>query len=412
MENDEATRGSASSPLLEQSREMAPELVELRRDLHRHPELSFQEERTAGVAARALNELGLEVRQGVAGTGVVADLVTGRGPGGDEGPTVALRGDMDALPIQEENDLPYASSVPGVMHACGHDAHTASLVGAARLLVAEAAAGSLPPGRIRFLFQPAEERMDEEGKSGGRRMVEAGVLEGVDAVVGAHVGAHLPAGRIYLREGPLFAGSDELVVTVRGRSAHAARPHEGVDAVVLAAQGVLAVQQAVARKVDPMESGVVTFGTIHGGTAMNVLAEEVTLTGTLRYFREEVHEALRSGVQGAFRALEAQGAGVEVRIVPGYPPVVNHGATTRKVRKGLGEILGSELVQDAEPGMLAEDFSYMAQAAPGVFFWVGAGLPDPRRHHDGCFDIDESALPLAAAALAGAAKTLLEEGEA
>ncbi len=435
MENAAATRVPEGASLLEAARNIAPDLIELRRDLHRHPELSYQEKRTADIAANALASLGLEVRRGLAGTGVVGELVIGEdGTAGEEsgaaggrsgtaggegataggksgavGRTIAIRADMDALPIQEESDVPYASTAAGIMHACGHDAHTSALIGAARLLVQASREGRLPPGRIRFLFQPSEEQMDAEGKSGGRRMVEEGALHGVDAVVGSHVGAHLDPGKIYVREGPIFGGSDELEVTVRGRSAHAARPHEGVDALVLAAQGVVAVQQAVSRRIDPMEGGVVTFGTIQGGRAMNVLADRVTLTGTLRYFSLDVRDRLRDAVRAAFNGLEAHGAEVEVRVIPGYPPVVNDAGATARVRQGLSDLLGPDHIQEVEPVLLAEDFSYLAQEAPGVFFWVGAGLPDRREHHHPRFDIDESAISLAAAALAGAAVTLLDE---
>ena len=407
MNDGAATRVPRDEPLRDRAQQLGPELVKLRRDLHRHPELSYREERTAAIAAKALAELGMEPRTGVARTGVVGEMVAGPGPEGDQGPTVALRADMDALPIQEENETDYTSTVPGAMHACGHDAHTAALVGAARILAREAREGRLPPGRLRFLFQPAEEGMDDEGKSGGRRMVEEGALEGVDAVVGAHVGAHLDPGKVYLRPGPFFAGSDEFQVEVRGESAHAARPHEGVDAVVLTAQGVVAAQQAVSRRIDPMEPGVLTFGTISGGTVMNVLADRVTLTGTLRYFAPEVRDRLRETLRGAFQGLEALGARSQVTVVPGYPPVVNEARATEKVLEAFREELGPEVLGEVEPVLLAEDFSYMAGKAAGVFFWVGAGLPERREHHHPRFDIDESALPLAAAALATAARTLL-----
>jgi amidohydrolase len=387
----------------QRARDLQGELSDLRRDFHRYPELAFQEFRTASVVAEHLRKLGLEVRSGVGITGVVGELRNGPGP------VVALRADMDALPIQEDADHDYRSTVAGVMHACGHDAHMAGLLGAARLLSEDLQEGRLPPGTVRFLFQPSEERMDEEGKSGATRMVEDGAMEGVSAVAGLHVGAHLPSGRIFVKDGPIMAGSDDLHIVVRGRSAHAALPHEGVDALVLAAQGILGAQQTVSRRLSPMENGVVTFGTIRGGVASNVVADEVTLTGTVRYFAEEVRTRLHEGVTGAFRGLEAQGGTVQVGIRAGYPPVVNHQGLT-KLARGVAEgVVGEEDVWEAEPMMGAEDFAILAREAPAAFLWVGAALPDPREHHHPRFDIDETVLPIASALLSGMADAMLRE---
>ncbi len=391
----------ANSTLLDRARSLAPALVELRRDLHRHPELSFEERRTAGVVASALEALGLTVRRNVGKTGLVADISNGAGR------TVALRADMDALPIQEQFEHDYGSTVPGVMHACGHDFHMAGLVGAARLLVAERAAGRLPAGTVRLLFQPSEEALDDEGKSGATRMIEEGALDGVDAVVGLHVGGHLPSGKLFVAEGSIMAGSEEIRIEVKGRSAHAAHPEQGVDALVLAAQGVIAAQQAVARGISPMDPGVVTFGTIHGGRANNVLADSVKLHGTLRYFRDEVRDQLTAAVTGAFKALEAQGAVVVVDIGGGYLPVVNDARVTRVVERAAERVLGKAGVLPMERWMAAEDFAFLARKAPGCFVWLGAALPEPREHHHPRFDIDESALPLGAAVLAASAMDLL-----
>jgi len=341
-------------------------------------------------------------------TGVVGELENGPGP------TIALRADMDALPIQEDADHDYRSTVPGVMHACGHDAHMAGLLGAARLLAEEMEEGRLPPGRVRFLFQPSEEGMDEEGKSGATRMVEDGAMVGVSAVAGLHVGAHLPAGKLFVKEGPIMAGSDDLHIVVRGRSAHAGLPHEGVDALVLAAQGILGAQQTVSRRLSPMENGVVTFGQIHGGVASNVVPEEITLKGTVRYFAEDVRERLHDGVTGAFKGLEAQGGRVKVGIQTGYPPLVNDRRVTAVAHGVAEEVVGERDVWEAEPMMGAEDFAILAREAPGAFLWLGAALPDSREHHHPRFDIDESVLPIASALLAGMATQLLRElsGEA
>lgn len=388
---------------IQRARSMAPRLTELRRDFHRHPELGFKEVRTSRVVAEELRRLGYQVRTGVGVTGVVAELENGPGP------VVALRADMDALPIQEDADHDYRSTVDGVMHACGHDAHMAGLLGAASLLARDMEEGALPSGTVRLLFQPSEEAMDDEGKSGGMRMVEDGAMEGVAAVAGLHVGAHLPAGKVFVGEGPIMAGSDDFLVVVRGRSAHAALPHEGVDALVLAAQGILGAQQAVSRRLSPMENGVMTFGQIHGGVASNVVPDRITLKGTLRYFDADVRRRLREGLLGAFRGLEAQGARVEVTLQDGYPPLVNQGTVTKVAKRVALAVAGEDNVWDAEPMMGAEDFALLAREAPGVFLWVGAACEDPREHHNPRFDIDESVLPLNAALLAGMAQELLLE---
>jgi len=392
----------ATTNLLDRARSIASGLVEIRRDLHRHPELSYQEVRTSGVAAREVGALGYSVRTGVARTGVVAEIENG------DGPTVALRADMDALPIQEENEGPYASTVSGVMHACGHDFHTAGLIGAARLLSEMKAEGTLPSGRIRLLFQPSEESSDSEGKSGAMRMIEEGAMKGVDAVVGLHVGAHLPAGKLLFTEGPIFGGSDEVHVTVRGKSAHAARPHEGIDALALAALGVVAAQQVVSRSLAPWEKGVLSFGKIEGGRAGNVICDRVTLAGTLRYFDPLVQERIQEGVRRAFSTAETMGGSSEVAFNSGYPPVVNNARTTRWVREAILPLIGGEEgILRIEPSLEAEDFAFLAMEAPGTFFWLGAALPDPREHHHPRFDVDEKILPLGSAILAQSAVQLL-----
>ncbi len=388
--------------LMDRARSLAAELVELRRDLHRHPELSFQEHRTAALVADRLTALGLSPKRGVGRTGVTADIENGKGP------VVGLRADMDALPIQEQPDHDYGSTVPNVMHACGHDFHTAGLIGAAQLLLAERAAGRLPKGTVRLLFQPSEEALDDDGKSGATRMIEDGALEKIDAIVGLHVGGHLPKGKLFIAEGSIMAGSDEIHVEVKGKSSHAAHPEQGIDALVLAAQGVIACQQAVSRSISPMDPGVVTFGTIHGGRANNVLADSVKLHGTLRYFREEVREQLSNAVTGAFKGLEAQGAKVDVRIVKGYPPVVNDSEVTEIVRRSSEALAGRDAVLPMERWMAAEDFAFLARKAPGCFVWLGAAMKEPREHHNPRFDVDDSVLPLSAALLAGAATALLE----
>lgn len=389
--------------LLDAATELQADLVEIRRDLHRHPELSYQETRTAGVAARAMADLGFAVRTEIARTGVVGLLDNG------DGPTVALRADMDALPIQEENDFAWRSSVDGVMHACGHDAHVAMLIGAARLLAAARDRGELPGGSVRFLFQPSEERADRDNKSGARRLIDEGALEGVDCIFGLHIGSHLPTGTAQISPGPIMAGSDVFTLAIEGKSAHAARPQEGIDAIVLAAHAVLAAQNGVARRIAPADAGVLTIGQVRGGTAENVIAERVYLRGTVRYYHERVRGALHRELRNALAVAEALGGSTRMDVQPGYPPVTNDEAITAIARAAAIEAIGEESVVPLTPDMTAEDFSLYLQHVPGCFVWLGAALPDMRAHHTPRFDIDEAVLPKGAALLAAFAARALRE---
>jgi IAA-amino acid hydrolase len=386
--------------LLQHATAFREDLVAMRRDLHAHPELAFQEHRTADAAARAVEALGFRVRRAVGRTGVVAELGTG-------GPIVALRADMDALPIQQAGDVPYRSTVPGVMHACGHDAHVSMLVGAARLL-AEAHGSGRMGGTVRLLFQPSEEASDEEGKSGAMRMVDDGAMHGVDYVYGLHIGAHLPSGAVCISEGPIMAGSDLFTGTVHGNSSHAGRPHEGTDAIVLAAHVILACQMGSARRISPHDEGTLSIGTIHGGFAENVLAESVSVRGTIRYFEEGVRATLRDALHRGFTVAETLGGRGEVKLKEGYPPVVNHPDATALARRAVAATLGESCITPFSRMMGAEDFAILAREAPGCFIWLGAALQPPREHHHPAFDIDEDALPRGAAMLAACALTTLE----
>ena len=382
---------------------MAEDLVEIRRDLHRHPELSFQETRTARIVCQEMEALGLKVRNCIGKTGVVADLENG------DGPVICLRADMDALPITEVNDHEFTSEHPGKMHACGHDGHVAGLIGAARLLVEQKHSGSLPDGSIRFVFQPSEECADEEGLSGAMRMVQEGVMEGVDAIVGLHIGGALPTGKLFFASGPIMAGAQEITVNIAGKSSHAALPSAGIDALVLAAQGIVTAQQGVSRNLSPMDSGVLTFGTIRGGTATNVLADLVTLRGTMRFFSEEVQKQLKDHLNNSFRMLEAHGAKVSIEFGPSYLPVINNTEITDWVKAASLDVLREEDILPLYPMMFAEDFSFFSNEVPGCFFWLGAALPEPRMHHSTNFDFDETCLPLAAVSLACGAIRLLQK---
>jgi amidohydrolase len=276
------------------------------------------------------------------------------------------------------------------------------LVGAARLLAAHHADSPLQ-GTVRLLFQPSEEASDDEGRSGAMRMIDDGAMRAVSAVFGLHIGANLPSGIAHVSPGPIMAGSDLFQATVRGRSAHAGGPQQGVDAIVLAAHAIIACQLGVARRIAPHEQGVLSSGTVQGGFADNVLAESVSVRGTIRYYRDDVRRVLHDALQRAFAVAETLGGGFDIATHAGYPPVVNDPAVTAIAQQSLVAALGADAVAPFAPIMYAEDFSLLAQQAPGCFIWLGASLEEPREHHHPAFDIDESALHRGAAALAACA---------
>ncbi len=387
--------------MLRRAQELSETLVALRRDFHGHPEPGFQEHRTAQLIASRLKELGIPFRSGVAKTGVVGEI-------GQGGPCIALRADMDALPLKEENLVDYASEIPGMMHACGHDFHMACVLGAAQLLSEEAAAGRLP-GRVRLLFQPSEESQDAEGLSGGMRMVNEGAMGGVDAVVALHVWSEFPLGTISLRDGPATAYPDKFQLVVKGQEAHGAFPHRGVDAIVLAAQVINALQTVVSRRLDPTRGRVLTVGTIQGGTKDNIMAGEVVMTGTLRSLEPETREVLLAELERACDVARALGGDYELTVTPGYIPIVNDPAMTLLVREVAGDLIGEENVHTAALEMGGEDFSYLASEAPGCFFMLGGATPgEPMRlHHHPQFNVDERCLPIGAAILAETAVRFL-----
>ncbi|MCS6827347.1 MAG: amidohydrolase, partial [Caldilinea sp.] len=389
--------GSVSATeLLQRAHSIHDSIRTWRRTIHRYPELSFTEQRTAALVNSVLIDLGLPTETEVAKTGVVAHIHGGNGP------TVALRADMDALPIQEINATEFDSTRPGIMHACGHDAHTAMLLGAATLLKQLADEGRLP-GVVRLLFQPSEEAQDEEGKSGGMRMVEEGALQGVDAVFGLHVDPFHDVGYVATRPGPMMAAADMFELVVIGSGGHAARPQSTIDPIALSAHVIHAVHQIVSRRLDPTQPGVITIGTIQGGTANNVIPDRVTMSGTLRSFTSEVRTLLQDELMRAAGIVESLGGRAEVTIFPGYPPTVNDSAATAHMMDAMRELLGENHVVESDLIMGAEDFSYMAQAAPGCFLRLGVHNPSWREYypvHRADFRLDEDALPIGAAALA------------
>jgi amidohydrolase len=360
-------------------------VLELRRAIHRHPELGFEERETAALIERELDALGIERRR-LAGTGVVGIL-----RGGRHGRVAALRADMDALPIDERTGLPFASQIAGAMHACGHDAHTAMLLGAARVLSER---GDAFQGTVVLIFQPAE-----EGPGGAEPMIAEGALDApkVDAIAMLHVDVRLNAGTIGITPGPVNASADELHLTIRGRGGHGAYPHNAVDAIPAAAAVVTALQNIAARETDPLGAVVVTIGTIRGGYRNNVIADSVEMTGTLRAFDPSVRDALQSrverianGVAGAYNAT------AEVNVVRGYPPVVNDSGLAEEFTNYVREKTQIN-VERPMPTMGGEDFAYFAQRVRGLQIRLGVRNESIGAVHSGHspqFLIDEAALPV------------------
>jgi len=362
-----------------------PDMVGWRRHLHQHPELSYYEEETASFVAHKLREWGLEVRTGVGGHGVVARL-----KGNGSGPAVALRADMDALPIQDEKSTEYASRTKGVMHACGHDAHTSTLLGVAKAMSEHK---ELLRGDVVFLFQHAEEL----SPGGAHSMIEAGALEGVDYVYGIHLWTPFPVGTAYSRAGALMAAADEFEITVKGKGGHGGLPHETVDSIVAASQLVVNLQTIVSRNVNPTEPCVVSVGSFHSGTSFNVIAETAKLSGTVRTFDPKLRMEVKQRVEDIVE-LTARLAGAEavVDYKLGYPPVINDpGEAERFFRAGAR-------VMPCEPSpliMAGEDFAYYLHHRKGCFMFVGAGNREKgiiHPHHHPRFDIDEEAMRHAA----------------
>ncbi|MBW5444694.1 amidohydrolase [Cohnella sp. CFH 77786] len=369
-------------------------MVAWRRHLHRYPELSFKEYETSRMIADLLESWGLEVKRGVGGTGVVARL-TGSLPGR----CIALRADIDALPIADEKTCEYASTVPGVMHACGHDAHTAEMLAVARYysLRKEETAGT----RL-FLFQPGEETLP----GGAVGMIADGALEGAEAIYGIHLWSLLPYGTVTTRPGPFMACPDEFEVEIAGRGGHAGLPHESADALVTGAALVTALQSIVSRSVNPLESAVVSVGQLHAGTANNVIAERCRLSGTVRTFTPEIRSLVRRRLEEVVRHVcEMHGTEYRFHYIEGYPPVVNDEAEAARVLAVSAEALPEVRTTVSERIMAGEDFSYYLKEIPGCFVFVGAGREDGASapHHHPRFDIDERAMLLAARLLVAVA---------
>lgn len=378
--------------------QLFPVMVERRRYLHRHPELSFHEVDTPQFIADRLTELGIEVRTSVGGRGVVGTI-----RGGKPGKTVALRADFDALPIQDEKTVDYRSTVPGVMHACGHDGHTATLLAVAEILVRQK---EQLAGNVVLIHQHAEEVVP----GGARDMVADGCLDGVDVIFGTHLWSTTKLGTIGYRIGPVMAAADKFELTLFGRGGHGAKPHETIDAVVLGATVVKELQSIVSRRLDPLQQAVLTIGTLHAGNTFNVIADSAELTGTIRTFDPEVAEQIVHEMERTIKGVcDAAGATYSFTYERGYPAVVNHPQETNLLRTVASDIMGADHVFEIAPTMGGEDFAYYLQQVPGTFFFTGAGDETFYPHHHPKFDFEEQAMQHAARILIEVTLRYLEE---
>jgi len=386
---------------------LAPEMIEIRRDLHRHPEVAFHEERTAGRVEDFLRRLNLEPRR-AAGTGVICDI----NPAGASGAgrrTVALRADIDALPIQDGKDVPYASTVPGVAHACGHDGHVAMLLGAAAVL---AGRRDRLPGRVRLIFQPGEELIP----GGAALMIDAGALDGVSSILGMHLWTLQPCGRAWCNAGAMMAAADEVRIAVLGRGGHGAAPHDTVDALLVGAQAVVNMQSIIARRVDPLKPAVLSICTFRAGSSYNIIGDRAEMTGTVRTLDRGLQDQMPRLIEQVLKGTcDAHGATYEFEYRRGYPPVVNDGGVAEAARAACVAALGAGGVVSLPPVMGGEDFSLYQAHVPGAYMFLGAG-PAPGAdgrleavpHHHPRFDFDERALPLGCEVWVRAALRLLE----
>ncbi|MGX2958381.1 M20 family metallopeptidase [Peribacillus sp. JNUCC 23] len=376
------------------------ELTELRRKLHSEPEVSWEEENTTAFICEYLENLGVPYRR-TNPTGVIANIA-----GAKAGKTVALRADMDALPVEELNkDLPYASKEDGKMHACGHDAHTAMLLIAAKAL--NESKDELP-GTVRLIFQPAE-----EAATGAREMVKQGAMEDVDNVFGIHIWSQMPTHKVSCTPGPSFASADIVKVTFKGKGGHGAMPHDCIDAAIVASSFVMNIQAVVSRTIDPQKPAVLTIGKMDVGTRFNVIAENAVIEGTVRCFDNETRAHIEKQIeQYAENVANIYGASAEVEYIHGTQPVINDEYSAKFVQKVASEAFGKDVLYTEKPTMGGEDFSFYLDEAPGSFALVGSGNPDKDTewaHHHGKFNIDEDALVTGAELYAQYAWSYLNE---
>jgi len=371
--------------IFKEAEKVEKEVIELRRKIHMYPELGFEERKTSEVVYDYLKNLGIEVKR-IAKTGVVGTLK------GNGSKTIAIRADMDALPIQEENDVEYASQIPGRMHACGHDVHTAILLGTAKLL---ANMKDKLKGNVKFIFQPAEETT-----GGALPMIEEGVLENpkVDAIIGLHVDPELQVGQIGITYGKAYASSDMIDIIVKGKSSHGAEPHKSVDAIVIAANIVNILQTVVSRKANPLSPIVLTIGTIEGGYARNIIADKVRMSGIIRMMEEEKRDEIVEMVEKICdNTAKVMGGEVEFRRTRSYPCLVNHKGMTDLIKETAFPLLGEGNVIEVAPTMGVEDFAYFLQKVPGSFYKLGCGNKEKgidKPIHNNQFNIDEECIKI------------------
>lgn len=379
--------------------ELVPDLIATRRDLHEHPELAFEEVRTSGIVAQRLKKLGLEVQTGVAKTGVVGTLHGGASNGNTK--TIAIRADMDALPIYELNDVEYRSTVDNKMHACGHDGHTSILLAVADILSKRR---DELAGNVKFVFQPAEEQI-----GGAEPMIKEGAIQDVDGIIGLHLFSTYPMGRIGVRSGPTFASADRFVLTVRGKGGHAAMPDNAVDPIVISAYIVTALQTLISRETSPFSPAVITIGTINAGSAFNIIPETATLQGTMRSYSQTHREKLLRRISEVATGIaSAMNASCEVESFDGCPACINDAAMTALVHQAAEQTVGADQVDNGEEVMTAgsDDMAFFLDAVPGCYFIVGARNAEKEArfpHHHPRFNIDEDALPIAVEVLSRAA---------
>ncbi|KKB73725.1 M20 family metallopeptidase [Bacillus sp. FSL M8-0052] len=380
------------------------EMVALRRHFHQHPELSFQEKETAAYIAAYYEALGVPIRTNVGGGGILA-YIEGRLPG----PVIALRADFDALPIQDEKDVPYRSTVPGVMHACGHDGHTAALLVLAKVFHENK---NDLKGKLVMIHQHAE----EYSPGGAKPMIEDGCLDGVDVIFGTHLWATEPLGTVQYKAGPIMAASDRFTITINGKGGHGAQPHKTKDAVLIGSQIVSALQHIVSRRLDPIQPAVVSTGSFVAENSFNVIADKAVLSGTARSFSEDVRTLIEKEIEQVVSGICAMhGAGFDYSYERGYPAVCNHSEETGFLADIARNTEGVEKVTESELQMGGEDFAYYLQHVKGTFFFTGARPENPNHafpHHHPKFDIDEKAMLIAAKVMANAAVSYQEQGKA
>jgi len=395
---------SEFDPLKSEIDELVPGMVALRRDLHEHPELAFEEVRTSGIVAQRLRTLGMEVRTGVAKTGVVGTLKGGKAQPGAK--TLAIRADMDALPIYELNQVEYRSTVDGKMHACGHDGHTSVLLAVADILSKRRAELT---GNVCFVFQPAEEII-----GGAEPMVKEGALAGVDNIIGLHIFSTYPLGRVGVRSGPTFASADKFTLTIKGKGGHAAMPEQSVDPIVVAAQIITALQTLISRETSPFNPAVITIGKIEAGSAFNIIPDRAEMQGTMRAYTSEHRDKLLRRITELTQGIAtAMNATCEITLFDGCPPCVNDPAMTEVVQRAAVSSVGAAAVDTGEEVMTAgsDDMAFFLDTVPGCYFIVGSqsekdGAVYP--HHHPNFNISEYSLPIAAEVLVRATLDYLQ----